>query len=59
MNITARLCSNAAAGEILVSQAAASEAGLTDERVEIRQISLKGKTEPVAVQVISVAARED
>lgn len=54
-NTTARLCSNAAAGEILLTEATAEAAGLTDSGLEKRQLDLKGKTEQVTVYVLAEA----
>jgi adenylate cyclase len=48
MNVTARLASAAAAGEILVTTAAASAAGL-DPALERRELQLKGRTAPIDV----------
>ena len=55
MNITARLSSLAAAGEILVSQSAYAAAEL-DEDTEIRHLELKGRTAPVHVHVVKINA---
>lgn len=52
-NTTARLCSTAAAGEILVSEAAASSAGLPVSSLEKRELNLKGKREKVTVYVLA------
>jgi adenylate cyclase len=54
VNTTARLAALAEAGEILVSAAAAAEAGL-DGTLERRRLELKGKAEPV--EVVSVRVR--
>ena len=54
VNITARLASAAAAGEILVTVAAAEAAHLTDAAVEHRQLELKGKSQPTEVLVVRV-----
>ena len=51
VNITARLASQAAGGEALVSEAAYAAAGLDLGNVEKRQLELKGKSEPVGVRV--------
>ena len=52
-NVTARLSSSAATGEILISeQAYTSDMNL--ERLERRQLTLKGKSEPVNVYVMTV-----
>ena len=47
VNTTARLASSAAAGEILVSRAAAEAAGLDAGRLEARTLSLRGRDETV------------
>jgi adenylate cyclase len=51
-NTGARLASSAGPGEILISQATASAAGLEADGVEIRRLSLKGRSEPVEVLVL-------
>jgi len=60
-NLAARLSSQAAAGEILVSEAAAASAKLDPSTIgaERRRLDLKGISEPVVVQVLrfSVADR--
>ena len=56
VNITARLASKAAAGEILVSDATYVAAGLNLVDLEQRQLELKGKSEPVGVHVMQVSA---
>jgi adenylate cyclase len=53
-NLCARLSSQAAAGEILVSQDTAELAGLQDESQERRVLNLKGISEQVTVQVIKI-----
>ncbi|MGE5462678.1 MAG: adenylate/guanylate cyclase domain-containing protein [Syntrophothermus sp.] len=52
VNITARLASQAGAGEILVSDATCSAAGLNMNDLEHRRLDLKGKTEPIGVYVL-------
>lgn len=52
VNITARLTSAAAAGEILASEATIRAAGLQDAPLERRELALKGKSEPVEVRVM-------
>ena len=54
-NVAARLSSAAAAGEILVTEAAAG-AALEGEHLERRELSLKGKSQPVGVYVWKGAA---
>jgi adenylate cyclase len=52
VNITARLASQAGPGEILISDAAYNAANLNLERLEHRQMELKGKSEPIGVRVL-------
>jgi adenylate cyclase len=54
VNITARLASQAAAGEILISEAACLASKLNPTNLEYRQLELKGKTEPIKVGVLRV-----
>jgi adenylate cyclase len=51
-NTGARLSSLARAGEVLVSQAAAAAAGLEPSGIEIRNLELKGRSEPVEAWVL-------
>lgn len=51
VNITARLASEAGAGEALISEAAYHAAGLDFGHLEQRQLELKGKSAPVSVRV--------
>lgn len=53
VNTAARLASVAGAGEILVSAAAARQADLDTNGLEIRHLALKGRTEPVDVFVLA------
>lgn len=53
VNVTARLASAAAGGEILVSHASADLVGL-DGSLETRHLSLRGRTEPLDVRVLHV-----
>ena len=55
MNTTARLASQAGAGEILVSEAACAAAGLETAGLEGRRLELKGRSEPVSVRVLHIA----
>lgn len=55
VNITARLASEAAPGEILISDAAYSAANLDLGELEHRQLDLKGKSELIGVHVLQVA----
>jgi len=52
VNVTARLASAAAAGEILVTVAAARAAGLDESDLEHRELDLKGKSESTSVVVL-------
>ena len=52
VNITARLASEAKAGEILVSDASYHASSLAFENLEERSLMLKGKSEPIKVHVI-------
>jgi len=52
VNITARLASQAGAGEALISEAACTSAGVEFATAEQRQFHLKGKSEPVSVRVL-------
>lgn len=51
-NTAARLASEAAVGEILVSDAAFGEANLGGASQQVRQLTLKGKSEIVSVHVL-------
>jgi adenylate cyclase len=52
VNITARLASAAAAGEVIVSVAAAEAAGLVTDHPERRTVDIRGRTEPIKVVVL-------
>ena len=56
VNITARLASQAGPGEILISEAAYTAAGLDLGDLESRQLALKGKGAPIGVRVWRIAA---
>jgi len=56
VNIASRLVAAAAAGEIVMSDAAYAAAGLTGQDLERRELVLKGRTEPVSVRVMRVVA---
>jgi adenylate cyclase len=58
VNVTARLASVAAAGEILVSADAARAAGL-DAGATRRTVELKGKAEPVEVVPITIGSKRE
>jgi adenylate cyclase len=52
VNITARLASQAGAGEALISEFASASAGMQLEKSEQRSLELKGKSEPIRVNVL-------
>ncbi len=52
VNIAARLASNAGPGEILVSQDSYAEAQLNQGDLECRELTLKGRSQPVSVLVL-------
>ncbi|NLG74097.1 MAG: adenylate/guanylate cyclase domain-containing protein [Chloroflexi bacterium] len=52
VNLAARLASEAAAGEIIVSEQALAKAGMTADGLESRSLRLKGISEQVPVRVL-------
>jgi adenylate cyclase len=56
VNATARLASSAGPGEILVSTAAAAAARLETSQMESRQLTLKGRQQPMDVYVTRLEA---
>lgn len=52
VNTTARLCSQAAAGELLVGERAMNMSGLSRDEHELRRLSLKGKSETVDAWIV-------
>lgn len=58
VNVAARLSSAAAPGEALVSWAAWDAAGESPEGLEVRELQLKGRTEPLRVAVLHSTTRE-
>ncbi|HEX8992492.1 MAG TPA: adenylate/guanylate cyclase domain-containing protein [Anaerolineales bacterium] len=54
-NVTARLSSAAAEGEVLISEEAAALAGITDRKLERRSLTLKGINKPVSATVMTIA----
>ena len=52
VNIAARLASKAGPGEVLVSEATISAAGIETTQLEKRNLELKGKSEAVSVRVL-------
>lgn len=58
VNITARLASEAKAGEILISDAAYTAANINLVNLEHRQLELKGKSEPTGVHVLRITKEQ-
>ena len=58
VNTTARLASAAAAGEVLISTAAADAAGTITAGLERRTLNIRGRTEPIEVIVLRPAGIE-
>lgn len=56
VNTTARLASEAASGELLVSIEAASAAGTDTSGLKRRTVDVRGRTEPVEVLALRIAA---
>lgn len=56
VNVAARLASKARPGEILISDAAYTAAGLDLGDLDRQQLELKGKREPIGVRVLRIAA---
>lgn len=54
VNVAARLASQAAAGEVVLSESTVHRAGLDTDDLEQRRLALKGKSEPVDVWVMNV-----
>ena len=54
VNVTARLASQAGAGEILISEAAYAAAGLDLGNPEHQQLEIKGKNEPIGAWVLRI-----
>jgi len=54
VNVAARLASQAAAGEIVLSQNTVNQAGLDTAGLERRTLELKCKTEPSDVWVMAI-----
>ncbi len=57
-NVTARLSSTAAEGEVLISEEASALAGLTDRKLERRSLTLKGISKPVSATVMTIADQQ-
>jgi adenylate cyclase len=58
VNVAARLSSAAAPAEALVSSAAWDAAGESPEGLEVRELELKGRAEPLRVSVVRSSTRE-
>jgi class 3 adenylate cyclase len=58
VNVAARLASRANAGEVLISEATCLAAGIDTDRLEKRELDLKGKSELVSVRVMHVGFGE-
>ena len=52
VNVAARLASSAAQGEVLISEATYRTSLMDDPNLERRELTLKGKSEPVPVRVL-------
>lgn len=52
-NTCSRICAEALAGEALISEKVCKEVGLSTAGLESRQLTLKGKKEPVSVYVLT------
>jgi adenylate cyclase len=52
VNVTARLASEAAPGELLVTEEAWARGGLVDAATERRSLQLKGRTAAIDVRVL-------
>ena len=55
VNVTARLASVAAAGEVLISEAAYGHARDDLGELDVRQLEVKGRDAPIDVRVLHVA----
>jgi adenylate cyclase len=55
VNVAARLASPAAAGEVVLSESTFQKAGLHATGLEKRTLTLKGKSKPLDVWVMSVS----
>ena len=58
VNTTARLASEAASGELLLSLYAARSAGADTSGLETRTVSVRGRKEPVSVAVMRLAGTD-
>ena len=57
VNVAARLASQAAAGEVVISKSTALKAGIDTNKLEKRTLDLKGKSEPIDVWVMRVVQK--
>lgn len=57
-NLAARLASQAAAGEVILSASTVQKAGVDTSNLERRTVELKGKSEPLNVWVMRVRQKE-
>jgi adenylate cyclase len=55
VNTAARLASQAAPGEVVISTATSQAAGLDSTTFEKRSLDLKGRAEPISAQVINIS----
>lgn len=55
VNIAARLASSAGVGEVIISEATFSAAEIEERGWEARELSLKGKSDPVKVRVLTAS----
>jgi adenylate cyclase len=58
VNVTSRLASQAGTGEVLISEAAYSAAGMQAGNLEERQLDLKGRSERIGVRVLHLSGEE-
>jgi adenylate cyclase len=52
-NVTARLASLAASGEVLISASACAASGVAASELEQRELHLKGRREPITVRILN------
>jgi adenylate cyclase len=57
-NVAARLASQAAAGEVILSESTVQKAGVDTASLEMRRVELKGKSEPMEVWVMRVGPED-
>jgi adenylate cyclase len=56
VNLTARMSSMAGSGEVLIGERAWAEAAIADETIERRQLTVRGRNEPIEVYVLKVSS---